>query len=172
MSHLDLVGRSRSHVPRTARIFALELGVEHGFRPVFDILALDSAAYCRQSRAQDADTAPSRRAAVRHVENICRELARRAHHQALPSSSVATSPIASIANAEELTLQAMLTEVSIIQAKLTETSAAPKLVPSLENSMRWLDDNLERLVAALPAERRLQLLWGYVVLSRDPLTLS
>src|SRR4051794_16783286 len=40
-----LVGRSSSHFTRTARIFALELGVPHGFRPVLDMATLDLAAY-------------------------------------------------------------------------------------------------------------------------------
>ena len=35
---VELVGRSSSHFTRTARIFALELGVPHTFRPVFDIM--------------------------------------------------------------------------------------------------------------------------------------
>ena len=42
MNHLALVGRSSSHFTRTARMFALELGVPHAFRPVLDLTTLDA----------------------------------------------------------------------------------------------------------------------------------
>ncbi len=45
MADLTLVGRSSSHFSRTARMFALELGAPHTFRPVLDLTSLDRAAY-------------------------------------------------------------------------------------------------------------------------------
>jgi hypothetical protein len=45
MNDLVLVGRSSSHFTRVARIFALDLGVPHVFRPVLDMTSTDPATY-------------------------------------------------------------------------------------------------------------------------------
>jgi hypothetical protein len=45
MGELTLVGRSSSHFTRLTRIFAIELEVPHGFRPVFDLTSLATAEY-------------------------------------------------------------------------------------------------------------------------------
>src|SRR3974390_274488 len=76
MTDLVLVGRSSSHYTRAARIFALEAGVGHAFRPVLDMTSLDPAAYAGNPTLKvpaliDAD------GPLFGTENICRELARR-----------------------------------------------------------------------------------------------
>jgi hypothetical protein len=60
-----------------------------------------------------------------------------------------------VANAEELVLHAMSAEVSLIMAKMSGDArlSPPKVSQSLENSLRYLDENLGALLAALPASR-------------------
>jgi glutathione S-transferase len=158
-----LVGRSSSHFTRTARIFALELGVPHGFRPVLDMATLDLAAY-GGNPALKIPVLLDDRGALFGTENICRELVRR--------SSVAASKVVMrgdvteravplrglprvVSNAEELTLHVMSAEVSLIMAK---ASGDPHLVPakvsrSIENSLSYLDDHVDAVLAALPDDR-------------------
>jgi glutathione S-transferase len=152
MDALEIVGRSSSHFTRTARIFALELGVAHTFRPVLDLTTLDATAYA-DNPALKVPALVSAEGPLFGTENICRELVRRA----APARVVLRGDVADrlVANAEELTLQAMLTEVSLILAKVAGSSGAPKLEPSLINSLRWLDENVDRALARLPPERLL-----------------
>ena len=144
MSDLEIVGRSSSHFTRTARIFAIELGVEHGFKPVLDMATLDAAAYA-DNPAPKIPALLTSEGPLFGTENICREIVRRA---APGAPVVLRGDIADrlVANAEELTFQAMLTEVTVILSKVAnaDRAAPPKLGPSLTNSLRWLDDNVDR----------------------------
>lgn len=150
-----LVGRSSSHFTRTARIFALELGVPHTFRPVLDITTCDPAAY-GGNPALKIPVLLDEEGPLFGAENICRELARRSGKRArvLLRGDVATRLVA---NAEELILHAMSTEVTLIMNEVAggDRPAPPKLRPSLENALRFLDENIEALQAALPPERLL-----------------
>jgi hypothetical protein len=60
-----------------------------------------------------------------------------------------------VANAEELVLHVMSAEVTLIMAKMAgDARLAPsKVTRSIENSLRYLDDNIEPLLAALPDGR-------------------
>jgi len=153
MSDLVLVGRSSSHFTRSARIFALELGVPHTFRPVFDLTALDAENYAGNP-ALKVPILMMNEGPLLGTENICRELARRSD---LGPRVVFRGDVADrvVANAEELALHAMSTEVSLILAKLAGDArlAPPKLWRSLENSLRYLDDHLAHVLAALPQGR-------------------
>src|SRR5678815_1962623 len=128
MTDLVVVGRSSSHFTRTARIFALELGVPHAFQPVFDLTALDAETYA----GNPALKVP---VLVIGAENICRELVRRSGRGA---EVVLRGAVADrrVANAEELVLHAMSTEVSLIVAQFAGDArlAPPKLDRSLDGS--------------------------------------
>ena len=76
MGDIVLVGRSSSHFTRTARIFAIELGVPHTFRPVFDILSLDQATFA-DNPALKVPILVDGNGSLFGTENICRELVRR-----------------------------------------------------------------------------------------------
>jgi glutathione S-transferase len=158
MSHLEIVGRSSSHFTRVARIFALELVVTHTFRPIFDLTSEDASAYA-ETPALKMPIFVTPDGPWFGTENICRELARRAGRS---SRVVLRGDIADrlLANAEELTLQAMTTEVSLIMAKVSgdDRMAPPKLRRSLESSLRWLDENLDGVLQTLPADRALSFL--------------
>ena len=45
MAEPVLHGRSSSHFTRVARMFALELGVAHSFRPVLEIMSQEAALF-------------------------------------------------------------------------------------------------------------------------------
>lgn len=145
-----LVGRSGSHFTRTARIFADELGVPYEFQIVRDLLATAEGDYGGN---------PTLRLPVLRTPagdwfgtlNICRELARRAaltRHVVWPEQL--DTPL--LANAQELVLQAMATEVELIMSgqRAAPTPHLDKRRASLEASVRWLDDHVSAIVAALP----------------------
>jgi glutathione S-transferase len=149
---ITLVGRSSSHFTRTARIFAVELSVPHDFRPVLDLTTLDAAAYAHNP-ALKVPVLVDAAGRLFGTENICRELARRSGQR---DRVVLRGDVGErvVANAEELILHAMSTEVSLIMAG-ADRPAPPKLRPSLENALAHLDDHLDEILAALPPDRLL-----------------
>jgi glutathione S-transferase len=150
-----LVGRSSSHFTRTARIFALELGVPHGFRPVLDIASLDPATY-GDNPALKVPVLIDERGPLYGTENICRELARRSgRRERVVLRGDVTDRI--VANAEELVLHAMQTAVILIMsgAPAADRPPPPKAPLSLENALRFLEANVDEVRAALPATRLL-----------------
>ena len=155
MSDLVLQGRSSSHFTRTARIFALELEVPHTFRPVLDITALDPAGYA-DNPALKIPILIDEHGPLFGTENICRELVRRSSKP--PSGCImrGASDDRLVANAEELVLHVMSSEVNIIVAKLAGNAIVPpKVLSSIDNSLTYLDDNLDTVLARLAAGRTL-----------------
>jgi hypothetical protein len=65
-----------------------------------------------------------------------------------------------VANAEELTLHVMSSEVTLIMAKMANDGrpAPRKVTASIENSLDYLDANMTALFAALPEGRTLSFL--------------
>ncbi|WP_275439188.1 glutathione S-transferase domain-containing protein [Archangium violaceum] len=93
--------------------------------------------------------------------NVCRELWRRSS----PRPRVVwpedlDEPV--LANAQELVLQAMATEVSLIMGKLADASDSnahhAKMRKGLVNMMSWLEENARSALAALPPQRDLSYL--------------
>jgi glutathione S-transferase len=152
---VTLVGRSSSHFTRTARLFALELGVPHAFRPVLDITTLDRAAYA-DNPALKIPVLVDGAGALYGTENICRELARRS---GLGPRVVLRGDVGArvVANAEEMLLHAMGAEVNLIMLSLPGEAreAPPKLRRGLENALAFLEAELDAVFAALPPERHL-----------------
>jgi glutathione S-transferase len=149
---LTLVGRSSSHFTRVARMFALDLGVPFSFRPVLDMTALDPAAY-GDNPALKLPVLIDAAGSLFGTENICRELARRSGRRGL---AVLRGDVADrqVANAEEMILHAMQTDVILVAIVGLEPGAAPaKPRRSLESALGYLDAHLEGVLAALPAER-------------------
>lgn len=160
-----LFGRSSSHFTRVARIVAAELEVAYAFRVVPSLLSADPSDYGGN---------PALRLPVLHTAegewfgalNICRAL----EHESI---AVGAGPRARIvwpeeltvsrtANAQELTLQAMSTEVALIMARLAKAdeSAAnlAKQRNSLERMLAWLEAHADEALAALPAQRSVSFL--------------
>jgi len=158
MSQPILVGRSSSHFTRIARLFALELDVPHTFRPVFDLKSLDVADYAGNP-ALKIPVYVDENGPLFGTENICRELARRSGKEAVVVQRGDVGHRV-VANAEELTLNVLTTEVSVVTARLNdpERPPLPKLFPSIEKSLDYLDANLDAALAALPEGRKLSFL--------------
>jgi glutathione S-transferase len=150
---ITLVGRSSSHFTRTARIFALELGVPHTFRPVLDMTMTDPAVYAGNP-ALKVPVLVDVQGPLFGTENICRELARRSGRggRVVLRGEVAERVVA---NAEELVLHAMGTDVSLVMARLGGQVPPPKLRRSLENALAFLDAHLDRVLSAMPGDRQL-----------------
>jgi glutathione S-transferase len=152
---VTLVGRSSSHFTRTARIFALELGVAHAFRPVLDLTSQDPGAYAGNP-ALKVPVLVDEQGPLFGTENICRALVDRAGARARVVCR-GEVPERVVANAEELILHAMAVEVSLITAGLASPDRPPprKLRGSLENALVFLESSVDRLLAALPPDRQL-----------------
>jgi glutathione S-transferase len=152
---VTLVGRSSSHFTRIARLFALELGVPHTFRPVLDINTTDPAAYAGNP-ALKVPILVDAGGPLFGTENICRELARRSGRGARVVLRGEVG-VRLVANAEELVLHAMGTGVNLIMTSLAgaDRPPPPKLRPSLENALAFLDQHVEAVQAALPPDRLL-----------------
>lgn len=145
---MEIVGRSSSHFTRVARMFALELGVAHTFRPVFDLTVVDEAVYAGNP-ALKIPILVDARGSLFGTENICRALARGGAGVVLRGDVDDRL----VANGEELVLHAMGCGVAIAIARMTKTATHAKVTAGLENTMRYLDAHVDALVAALPARR-------------------
>lgn len=146
-----LYGRSSSHFTRVARIFAAELSVPYTFQIVRDLFSLDSDDYGGHP-ALKLPALQTRDARWFGTLNICRELARQSHRQTrIVWPEALATPV--LANAQELVLHAMSTEVTLVMSKVgggtTESQHQQKMTASLAQSMAWLEHNMATAIAAL-----------------------
>ncbi len=145
-----IVGRSSSHLTRVARIFAHELGVAHGFEIVHDLGSLSPGDYGENPALRVPVLKDSARAWFGAL-NICRALARASSERLrIVWPEQLTTPL--LANAQELTLQAMASEVELIMSgeATATTRFSNKRRVSLESSVRWLDEHVDAMLASLP----------------------
>jgi len=157
---LTLIGRSSSHFTRVARIFACELRVECSFQVVPDLMSLQAADYGGNPGLR-VPTLRTLDGSWFGALNICRELSRRSPAKlSIVWPEALERPLT--ANAQELTVQAMATEVSLIMAGLAGQSEAlahrTKLRTSLLDTLAWLEANAREALALLPASRDLSYL--------------
>jgi glutathione S-transferase len=157
---VTIIGRSSSHFTRAARVFAHECGVSYTWQPLFDLTSRTESDY-GGNPALKLPVMETPDGAWFGALNICRELERRAES---PVRVVWPEEVVdrSAANAQELVLQGMMTEVVLIMRGLpdpeTATAADTKARTSLENSLTWLDQQLPAALRALPADRTLSFL--------------
>jgi len=154
MATVYLLGRSSSHFTRVTRIFALELGVALDFRPVLDLTTLDPSAYAHNP-ALKVPVLVDEQGSLFGAENICHALRRRSGTAAGRVVMRGDLPDRALANAEELTLHVMSCGVSLIMAKAAGSAPPPKVTPSMQHSLRYLDETLAATLSALPASRQL-----------------
>jgi glutathione S-transferase len=153
---ITLLGRSSSHFTRAARMFALDLGVPVAFRAVLDMTVTDPAAY-GENPALKVPVLIDEGCPLFGTENICRELARRSgqRDRAVLRGDVGDRPVA---NAEELIVHAMQTDVVLVMQAMGGASGQPagpadKARRSLENALSFLDAQVDAVIAALPPDR-------------------
>ncbi|RYZ39940.1 MAG: glutathione S-transferase domain-containing protein [Myxococcaceae bacterium] len=163
MSTLDkpvIIGRSSSHFTRIARLFAAELHVDHSFQTVRDLLSTDPADY-GGNPALRIPVLKTSRGVWFGALNVSRELWRQSNSRPRVVWPEALD-VPLLANMQELTLQAMATEVTLVMEKMAGagegTPHARKLRESLLNMMAWLEQNASAALAALPPERDLSYL--------------
>jgi glutathione S-transferase len=156
---LTIVGRSSSHFTRVTRIFAAEVGLEFAFEIVPNLQLSAQADYAGN---------PALRVPVLLTPqgewfgslNICRELWRRSVQKPrVIWPETLHQP--RLANAQELVVQAMSTEVTLLMNRLFGETAGPhaaKLRQSLSNSLEWLEHNVDEVLAQLPSDRHVSYL--------------
>ncbi len=155
-----LIGRSSSSFTRVTRLFAAELGAPYELVVVRDLMSANAADYA----GNPALKLPVLETAAGNwygALNICRAFERLAgQEQRLIWPEDLREPL--LANAQELTLHALATEVALVMSKLggADPSSAhqSKMATSLRNVMAWLDANVSAVLAALPEERDLSYL--------------
>jgi glutathione S-transferase len=160
-----IIGRSSSHFTRVARIFAAELGVGCSFQVVRDLMSSEPSEY-GGNPALKMPTLRTPHGLWFGALNICRELSRQStvrRRIVWPEDLDRALP----ANAQELVVQAMATEVTLIVCNAAREDAAggaehgapyAKMRKSLVSSMTWLESNATQAVAALPPDRHLSYL--------------
>lgn len=147
---LRIIGRSSSHFTRTVRVIALECGIVHGFQPLLDLMSQSSTDY-GENPALKLPILETPHGAWFGALNISRELVRRAPepvHVLWPEDFL--NRIA--ANAQELVLQGMATEVALIMRGLPAPGVSAvddKARASLTNSLAWLDAQLPAAIRTL-----------------------
>lgn len=147
-----IVGRSSSHFTRIVRIFAAELRVDYLFRIVRDLLSTDVADYAGHPGLK-VPTLQTAAGTWFGALNICRELSRlSSQHRVIVWPEVLHDSM--LANAQELTLQAMATEVNLIMYSLgagTNGNAyQAKATTSLRNMLDWLEVSAAEIFDRLP----------------------
>lgn len=147
-----IVGRSSSVFTRVARIHAAELGVEYDFDIVRNLTSLEAAHY-GGNPALKLPSLATERGVLFGTLNICRELSRRS---SLRLRLVWPEELETLllANAQEMTLHAMATEVNLIMDKAAgvaeDSGHHAKMRKSLLGTLSWLDENVGAVLRALP----------------------
>lgn len=160
---LRITGRSSSHFTRVARMVAHELALPVELDVVRDILSPDAADYSGNP-ALKIPTLRIGDTLLFGTDNICRrlaELAGRADDPRVVLSHQVTSDL--VRNAQELVWHAMAAQVQLVLgvrvAKLpAENTFFAKARLGMLGSLTWLEQHLDRVLAALPAPRDLSIL--------------
>lgn len=154
-----IIGRSSSHFTRVTRIFAAEMEIDYSFDIVRNLMSLELNDY-GGNPALKLPTLRTSRGAWFGALNICRELARQSQlqrHIVWPEDLEEPLP----ANAQELMLHAMATEVSLIMSKVSGSEGGVhqvKMMRSLTNAMSWLERNAAAALTRFLQDRYLSYL--------------
>ena len=153
-----IVGRSSSHFTRVTRVFAHELGVGYRLKVVRDLQSSSAEDYAGNPALKvPVLVAPSGTwFGALHICQALYRLSTSAPHVVWPHDL--QQPL--LANAQELVVQAMATEGSLIMqlSRENESSSATKLRSSLGNCLEWLEAHATQALAGLAPERDLSFL--------------
>jgi len=145
-----IFGRSSSSFTRVTRIFAAELGIDCKLQVIPDLMSLDAGDY----GGNPALKLPSLKTAEGSwfgALGVARALSRMRDGHRVVWPEALDLPL--LANAQELVLHAMATEVALIMAKVggaAETRVLAKQRKSLLETMAWLEANVASVLVALP----------------------
>jgi glutathione S-transferase len=160
VSNLRILGRSSSHFTRTVRVFAAELGSEYTFVPLSDMMSQRAADYAGNP-ALKLPILETEQGAWFGTLSICRELARRSSR---PLRIVWPEDLQqpSTANAQELVLQGMASEVTLIMATASSPDRSgpyeAKIRTGLTTTLDWLERELPEVLSKLEPDRALSFL--------------
>ena len=158
---MELYGRSSSHFTRIARIFAAEAELDYDFHLIRDLVSASPGDYGDNPALKMPTLHDDGGRAWFGSIAICRELARQSElNLDITWPEDLDTPLT--ANAQEMVLQAMASEVALVMGKSTGVPAdnthQAKLRASLLGTMQWLEQNAPAAIAALPPERDLSYL--------------
>jgi glutathione S-transferase len=158
---VQIIGRSSSHFTRVARIFAYELDVPFEFVPLYDLTGTDPSLYSGNP-ALKLPILRRRDSQLFGTENICRALADMSLTK--PRIVWPEQLFEDVSrNAQELIWHGMAAQVQLVFGTIIAKLPADNVFfakgrAGFEGAVRWLDDNLERVLGALPSPRDLSLL--------------
>jgi glutathione S-transferase len=161
MSTLQIVGRSSSLFTRVPRMFAHELGIAVELVVVPDMTVVDPSAYAGNPALKLPTLRRADGGLVFGAENICRALADSAGASARIVWPEQLREDVS-RNAQELVWHAMAAQVQLVFGTVVGQLPAENVYfakgrAGLEGALRWLDQNVEAALAALPSPRDLSL---------------
>jgi glutathione S-transferase len=151
---LQIIGRSSSHFTRVPLIFAHELGLACELLPIYDMTRVDADIYAGNP-ALKMPTLRRGGSLVFGAENICRALVDLADTQLrIVWPEQLRTDLAR--NAQELVWHGMAAQVQLIFGTVVAELPADNLYftksrQGFEGALRWLDDNIEVVLAGLPA---------------------
>ena len=155
-----IIGRSSSHFTRITRIFAAEMRIDYSFRVVRDLMSSEPGDY-GGNPALRIPALQTPQGVWFGALNVCRELWRRSSlRPRVVWPEDLEGPV--LANAQELVLQGMATEVTLIMAKVGGAGDShahhAKMRQALVNMLSWLEENAKFVLATLPPHRDLSYL--------------
>lgn len=160
--HLEIVGRSSSLFTRVATLFAQTVGVSWRLTPLADMTVLDADMFAGN---------PALKIPVLRIdggilfgtENICRAVAKKAaERRQVAAIWTEDLPDHRSRNGQELVWHCMAAQVQLVMGTVigglpAESPFFVKTRVGMEASLRWLDANAERIIAALPEGRDVSL---------------
>jgi glutathione S-transferase len=151
---MQIVGRRSSLFTRIALMFAEELAVSYQYEPIYDMTVVDPSVYANN---------PALKLPILRIDesvifgtlNICRVLAEKSGSTMRIVWPEAQRNDVS-RNAQELVWHCAATQVQLVMGTVINKLPADnpffaKARSGMENSLRWLDQNLSSALNALPA---------------------
>ena len=159
-SPVQLIGRSSSLFTRVPLIFAHELGTTYELVPIHDMTEVDPTVYAGNP-ALKLPTLRRGDSLVFGAENICRTLVELA-----PTKKRIVWPEelrqGVSRNAQEMVWHAMAAQVQLVFGTLVGKMPSDNIYfakgrAGFQGALRWLDENVEQALCALPSPRDLSL---------------
>ncbi|MFY2762843.1 glutathione S-transferase family protein [Arenimonas sp. MALMAid1274] len=175
-----IIGRQGSHYTRMVRMLAIELGLEVGLDPIYDLLSEDPSVF-GGNPALKLPALRQGQTVVWGSQNACRALAR-----SLPEGEARVfwaedARSALLMNTHEIVAHTMAVQVEVVFHEVVSRrppdAASRKRRASLENCLAWLESQWPAIQAELPADRILLVELGlFAVLEhfsfRNPMDLT
>jgi glutathione S-transferase len=155
---LQIIGRSSSLFTRVPLVFAHELGLSFELVPIHDMTEVDPAAYAGNP-ALKLPTLLRGNSRVFGAENICRALVDLADtKKRIVWPEELRQDVAR--NAQEMVWHAMAAQVQLVFGTIVGKLPSDNVYfakgrSGFEGALRWLDENVEHALRALPSPRDL-----------------